>query len=530
MCNDIHGGNAAARAIAAQLLAYRTSRSNLPLTEEHATTKLLSKALDPADIARRRAAFLTNGSIDGTAVLANYELLHGLVYIDQLAHPTEASIEARAVASLFRGAEVCLLNLTEMARQVACSAAEGRWGQAFVATTWMNHFTDTLYRLGQLLVRIDRGAADGEYLCIRNSPAFAEYSQALQSMHHVLSHVAPESIADIAANDIDDSRRFVFFHCYVNTNYEALWKSMLERVRIPGFRRSEAEDAQTFFERIVQCALVKDAVTCVDLSTETYLMQFRAYHQISEILVALVNNVLGDVSLTLVDATQTDLEPAARAAALCNSLLQVVTDNIKPIVRTLSPHSYLAIRPALGITSGSHSHNLRKGLFLTIYPLLVRALRLRLAAFDETAAADDAQILDSAREVLRGPDDGLAGLVRNVVYVYQAVRTWRDEHIQFVKTQIGVSASDMTPTASISGSENAAQTAQGFRRVHAADPIGPLYEALLGKRAPEVLPLVHPGEFDEFMGCLTATAVQSMYADVQARVQRKRSATPSPPS
>jgi hypothetical protein len=227
--------------------------------------------------------------------------------------------------------------------------------------------------------------------------------------------------------------------------------------------------------------------------------------------------------MTLIDDTRRELGPTVRALTLCNSLLQVVTDNIKPIVRTLSPHAYLAIRPALGITSGSHSHNLRKGLFLTVYPLLVRALRLRLSEFDEVAATDDDKVLGRARDVLRGSNNGLADVVRNVVYVYQAVRTWRDEHIQFVKTQIGVSASDMTPTASISGSENAAQAAQSFRRVHSADPIGPLYEALLGKHAPGVLPLVHPGEFDEFMGCLTASAVQSMYADVQARVQRKRS-------
>jgi hypothetical protein len=166
-------------------------------------------------------------------------------------------------------------------------------------------------------------------------------------------------------------------------------------------------------------------------------------------------------------------------------------------------------------------------LFLTVYPLLTRALRLRLSGFDETAACDDEKVLSRTREVLRGSNNSLADVVRNVVYVYQAVRTWRDEHIQFVKTQIGVSTSDMTPTASISGSENAAQAAQSFRRAHSADPIGPLYEALLGKRAPALLPLVHPGEFDEFMGCLTATAVQSMYADVQARVQRKRSAAQS---
>jgi hypothetical protein len=249
-------------------------------------------------------------------------------------------------------------------------------------------------------------------------------------------------------------------------------------------------------------------------------MQFRAYHQISEILVGLINSIGCDVILTLVDDSVKSLAFSTRALACCNSLLQLVTDNIRPIVRTLSPKAYLAIRPGLGITSGSHSHNLRKGLFLTVYPLLVRAFRLRLNAFDEAAAIDDGKTLERARNALQRADDSSYGpFLRNLVYVYQSVRTWRDEHIQFVKTQIGVSHE--APTASISGSENAAETAHGFRKAHMLDPIGPLYEAALGRRPPAPLPLVHIEEFDDYMARLTADAVQSMYPDVQTRVHRK---------
>jgi tryptophan 2,3-dioxygenase len=350
-------------------------------------------------------------------------------------------------------------------------------------------------------------------------------------MHEMLSTTAAESTGDIAEKDIDDPRRFTFFHTFVNTNYETIWLSILRHVRVPGVYRTSDESPEDFYQRIVQNDEVREAVACVDLKDVTYLMQFRAYHQISEILVGLVNDLIAETILALTNETQSSFEHEAGSLALCNKLLQIVTDNIKPIVRTLSPKAYFAIRSALGITSGSHSHNLRKGLFLTIYPLLVRSLRLRIVNFDEIAARDDGSVLDQSLQVLRSNvNPKLATLIRQAVYVYQYVRTWRDEHIQFVKTQIGLSPEDNTPTASISGAENAAQTAHNFRSAYKTDPIGPLYEAVLGKRPPTPIAIVHSGRFDEYMASFTADAVQEMYVDVQQRAQRKRNTRAGAPS
>ena len=517
----------AARSIANEVAGFRRSESSLPVTRDHATAKLLAKSLDAEEIDQRRDAFVTSSEIDATAVLANYELLHGIKYIDSLEDGFDRSVDARAITSIFRGSEICFHNLTTLAHRLARDVSLGHWGEAAVKMTWATHFTETLHRLSQLLVRMDHGAADGDALCVAHSPAFAGYCNALSGMHEALRNSQRESASDLATKDLDDPRRFVFFHGFVNTNYDAMLRSIFDSVRLPGVFRKPEEDGRLFYERVVQCSLVRDAVTSVDLRDETYLMQFRAYHQISEILVGMINSVGCDVILALIDDSVKSLASATRALICCNSLLQLVTDNIRPIVRTLSPKAYLAIRPALGITSGSHSHNLRKGLFLTVYPLLVRAFRLRLNAFDEADAGDDGKTLERARNVLQRADDGGYGpFMRNLVYVYQSVRTWRDEHIQFVKTQIGVSHE--APTASISGSENAAETAHGFRKAHVQDPIGPVYEAVLGRRPPAPLPLVHADEFDDYMARLTADAVQSMYSDVQTRVHRKRAGRQGP--
>jgi tryptophan 2,3-dioxygenase len=509
--------------ILSEVESYLGSRSNLPVSEEHATAKLIAKSLTPSDIADRREAFVTNSEIDPTAVLANYELLHGVKYLKQLGGGDDAPLAARASIAVFRAAEICLHNLTVLAEGTTDDLDQADGSESMVKTAWANHFHETLYTLSQLLIKLDNGNHRGDAISIRHSKAFSRYLQQSVRMHDALRNRLGESISDIAQKDLDDNRRYTGFHSYVNTNYEMIWMAVFDSVRLSGVRRGNDETDEVFYERVIQDDMVRDAVQCVDLEVPTYLMQFRAYHQISEVLVSLVNEIGCDVIVRIVSRTAGDYRDDVEALVLCNRLLDVVTDNIRPIVRTLSPKAYFAIRPALGITSGSHSHNLRKGLFLTVYPLLVRAARLMVVGFDGQQAKDNATVLYCATKLLESDNKSAeAAIVRNVVYVHQYVRTWRDEHMQFVKTQIGMSPDSLPPTASISGAESAAQSADNFRKAHNSDLVAPLYEAVLGKCMPMTLPVVREGGFDEYMANLTAEAARSMYADVQSRSHRRR--------
>jgi tryptophan 2,3-dioxygenase len=450
-------------------------------------------------------------------------LLHGTKYLDRAATTRPGPLHAAAILTLFRSAEVCLQNIDVLARRIVDDIGAGDLGQAAVKVSWINHFQTTLYSLSQMLVQIDSGGCEGAFISIRDSQTHRTYKRSMARLHDALREHCPEGTSDIAQKDIDDPQRFVFFNAYVNENYELMWESIFESVRLPGLVLEAEESAAAAYERMVQPGEIAEAIHSVDLREVTYLMQFRAYHQISEVLVKFVNETLCDAVVRIMCQPGAGHEHAAEALAMCVRLLSIVTDNIKPIVRTLSPKAYFAIRPALGTTSGSHSHNLRKGLFLTVYPALVKAVRLWLADFDEALALQDAWVRTRAQEVLRQDRHGFAAkIVLNTVYIHQAVRVWRDSHIQFVKTQLGVSPEDQSPTASISGSENAALTADRFRAVHATDAIAPLYAAVLGRLPPSPLPLVTRGGFDEYMAHVTADAVKLMYADVQARAQRKR--------
>lgn len=512
-----------AQALLNDLAAYRSSRSNLPQSPFEAETKLLSRGLDAADIRSRRDAFTTYGNVDKTAVLSNYELLHGTPYLDATAAHRMGSAHADAIVALWRAAEICWLNLDVLAQRSIADLDAHEFGQAAVKMQWINHFQTTLYDLSQRLVLLDQGSQDGAALSCQQSSAQLAQSVSMSRLHSYLRERCPENLDDFSTKDLDDPGRFLFFHAFVNETYTNIWRAGFDAVRVPGLVTDEGESAAALYERVVQPSVIADAVHSVDLKEVTYLMQFRAYHQISEVLVKLVNEWLCHAIEALLQPESAPSVDLVDTLRLCNELLALVVGNIRPIVRTLSPKAYFEIRPALGTTSGSHSHNLRRGLFQTVYPLLAKSLRLRLSGFDERQSADDEGVYQQARAVLTTrPQQLEAEVVHQSVRIFQHVRTWRDEHMQFVKTQIGVSHSDATPTASISGAENAAQTADRFRSVHAKDPMAPIYKAVTGRPPAPPFALLAEGSFDAYMANRTAEAVQFMYADVQARAHRRQ--------
>lgn len=502
--------------------AIMSAKSNLPDGYDAAMRKLSARALSEDDVIKRRDAFNQYPGIDRTAVLANYELLHGVRYLDRSTLRANGLMhEAGAILAIFRAAEICLYNLAVLYRKSSCALQKGDFGGARVMAQWCVHFHDTLHTLSQLVLRFDTGELAGDQISIEDSPSYAEYLAESRGLHHVLTKVEVERESDIWDKDIDNNQRYVCFNEFVNCNHEKIWTSILHRVRVPGYILAN-NDAKEEFLDLVGCEDLRAAIASVDLVADTYLMQFRAYHQISEVLVRHINGVACLAIELLAHGGDNDIAESVRLLDSCNQLMSVVNDNIKPIARTLSPKAYFAIRPALGITSGSHSHHLRRSLFNGIYPLLVNTLRLHLVDFDRNMAEDNECVGEAASRQLREGGESQRRIIQAVVRLFQHVRLWRDDHIQFVKTQIGISPPPHTSTASISGAENAASTAQKFRMVHAEDPVAPLYMALLGVPLPSVHELTTEARFDGFMANLTASAVTNAYADVQHRAHGSR--------
>jgi hypothetical protein len=491
--------------------------------EEKAKGKLLQRGFSPADILAHTQAFKAMSNVNKIVLLTNYELLHGINELDNVAEKASApTMEAEAILGLFRAAEICLNNLTTLTQRILEFLKKNNIKQAATQARWCQNFHETLQTLSQLIIEFDSGELAGEILNITHSPSYQDYQKITKQLHHFLINSYSEQPDDISNKDLNDPKRFIFFNEFINCNCEKIWLSILHRVRLPGITKPSWQTASQFYQQTVGVAAIKKAVTLVDLKKPTNLMQFRAYHQISEIFVKLINKWLNLAVEKIADDTHLNLHAEVSHVMLSNKLLTMVNMNVKPIIRTLTPKDYAAIRPALGITSGSHSYNLRKQLFNQIYPALVRATRLRLANFAEQVMDDDDQIYIITKNKLKNKNNKiLTSLLRELVFTHQHIRTWRDDHIQFIKTQIGISAFEQTPMASISGAPNAAALAHQYRSVHERDPIIPIYRAVLGKNPAPTHTLLESDGFDEHMAQLTAKAGTNVYANIQKRVSKK---------
>jgi tryptophan 2,3-dioxygenase len=297
---------------------------------------------------------------------------------------------------------------------------------------------------------------------------------------------------------------------------------MLTNVQLPGVFRDEAEDAASFYARVVRSDEIEQMASAMETAAETDLLPFRVIHQITEVVASVVNVRACDAASRLLTAPNEDVDAVLRELMLGNRLLSVADDSIKLMIRTLTPHGYSAVRPNLGMVRGTSSRVLRKTLFNSTYPLLVQAFRLRITAWNFDAAADDDVVHARALALLSGDGDpALAAILQQLVVLHQHVRTWRDNHIQLPKTHLGISGVDGHPTVSLSGSDSAVAISHELRKTHLADPIIPLYRAMLGTAPPDMHESLTPGGFDEHMAHSTARAVFDVYEDVQERFARR---------
>jgi hypothetical protein len=262
----------------------------------------------------------------------------------------------------------------------------------------------------------------------------------------------------------------------------------------------------------------------METETDTDLLPFRVVHQVTEVVAGVANTLACEAATRLLTAAaDRPLDPALRAITLTNRLLTAADESIKLMQRALTPNAYSSVRPNLGMVRGTSSMVLRKTLFNSTYPLLVRAFKLRLMEFSGEQAGNEDGAYERAREILRDVEghNALRGLLQQLVIFHQHVRTWRDNHIQLPKTHLGVSDPADPPTVSLSGSDGAVDIAHELRKTHEADPIVPLYRALLGTAPPAVHEVLAPGEFDDYMARATAREVFDVYSEVQERFYRR---------
>ena len=494
------------------------------VTSAETRARLNAHGLDDAEIERQLATLKWNTASNDTAVLTTYSYLHGLQHLDDINRKGgQSNPNAAAVLAIFRGAEICLFTIGTLSMRMLENLKQGRISEALSNHRWRSGLQQLLYKLSLLVVEVNPRGVTGARLDIRQSKIFQMHDAHARLLRDWLMTNWPEDTADVFGKDIDDPKRNVFFHEFVNVGDERVWSSMLSNVRVPGVMKLDAESDADFYARLVSSDDIAAMATAMDTEVDTDLLPFRVIHQVTEVIAGVVNAQACDSVARLLSAPASELDSVYRTLVLGNRLLSAVDDAIKLMMRTLTPHGYGAVRPNLGMVRGTSSVVLRKTLFNSTYPLLVRALKLRLMNFDVAAAADGDAVYARANALMTDEcgDVALSGIVQQVVILHQHVRTWRDNHIQLPKTHLGVSGIDGKPTVSLSGSDSAVDIAHELRKTHVSDPIGPLYRALLGTNPPELHETLTPGGFDEHVAQSTAQAVFNVYEDVQERFYRR---------
>jgi hypothetical protein len=500
--------------------------------EEATRRKLNAHGIDDEEIARQLSLLSSNTS-GSTAVLTSYSLLHSLQHMDSMLDNTpRRRPPAEAVVTIFRCADIALGCMAVLSSRMADNLERDAADRFVANARWRAALHEFLYRLSSQVVDVAAAPDDGAWLDLRTSPAWKRYEVQSRALQQGLANRWPEPAEAIFRNGLDCPRRFVFFNEFVNLSDERIWLSRLSRVRLPGVEQGDGETPEAFYQRVVCSQDIEDMLNALETVNETDLLPFRVVHQISELIAGTVHQYLSDVIEQLLDPADPSLADAARLVDLGNRLLSGVDDSIKMMMRALTPAAYQAVRPNLGMVLGASSIMLRKTLFNKTYPLLVRALGLRLCEGSPELANQDDELEARARAVLRedgGEARALAAILRGLVTLHQSVRTWRDNHLQLPKTHLGISPLRELPTVSLSGSQSAVAIAHQMRKAHATDPIAPFYRAALGTEPPQVHEMLVTGGFEEFMARQTASAVFEVYDEVQQRFLKRRQRNASQP-
>ncbi len=503
---------------AAQLAAVEHTE---PVTASETRARLNAHGLDDAEIERQLASLKWNTPENKTAAITTYSYLHGLQHLDALSTPADTS--AAAIVALFRGAEICLGAIQALSARMLEDLRRGQVAAALAKAQWRTGFHRLMYQLSLLLSEMNPGGSEGGFLEIIESRVYREHREHSRSLQQWLMTSWKEEDGSVFAKGLDDPKRNIFFNEYVNTNEERVWASLFSRVQVPGFNRNPAEDAAAFYDRVVGPGEIQHMLQAMETEADTDLLPFRVVHQVTEVVAGVANRLSCDAATRiLTPSPDAALAPAVRELTLANRLLTVADESIKVMLRTLTPHAYSAVRPNLGMVRGTSSVVLRKTLFNSTYPLLVQSFRLRAMEWSREQSSDADAVEARSIEILRGAGHAsLAGVLRQLVLLHQHVRTWRDNHIQLPKTHLGASDEPDRPTVSLSGSDSAVEIAHELRKVHANDPIVPLYRALLGTAPPPVHEVLSADGFDEYMAHATAREVFDVYNDVQERFYKR---------
>ncbi|KUF15187.1 hypothetical protein [Streptomyces silvensis] len=408
---------------------------------------------------------------------------------------TEATAEPvtpeALLVGLYQSAEIAMYNLTDLLDRASGHLRALDVDRCVSALHWVRSFHRVLVRLSIAALRVSGGLRpDTERWDVEATPAYAEFEPALRRFDRQLAELAEQGRVDvdavIAERGLEDAW-FGVLHCVRVANHDArVWSANLAKSAHP------APGAVP--ERLLAADRLRHAVHEHHLAGDTYFTQFRALHQIPELLVREIND---RIEAAILHARKGDIALAVDVLDGAAELFDPVEVCLPPIVDNLSTHDYHQIRENLGLTSGSHSVSMRFHLFTDLFDQFGEEL---------------ARLRDEGCE-----DPFLSRLERHGVGLRVFIFAWRDMHLHLPRNNLGG-----METKSLTGAPDAIRTVRKMRDNAAqADPTARLDKGphipLSATGSPLAAYLDGPDSTDGMLLAATGASTQLNFQDVQER-------------
>jgi hypothetical protein len=398
-------------------------------------------------------------------IAEHYHALQSLGLVEQARRSTRPEPAESLIRTALQCCEIALFNMADLLR--APSVAK---------LSWLRGFHRVMISLSGVAARFSAAAGvDGPGVSLAESPAFAEYLAVLKAFDRGVRE-SDLDIARVLAEESLESTDFLSLHlARIGAHESTIWERLLAQTARP----APGVDYAAFIDSVTLRAAVYEH----RLTGDTYFTQFRALHQIPELLAFEINDRLEVATRALRNG---DPDAAIVELVWINWLCEPAAACLPAMVDNLATSDYHQIRENLGLTSGSHSVSIRYHLFTDLYEQLC------------------AQVPASAPPVL------LAQLATFRGFIFG----WRDAHLHLPRNNLGGDS-----TKSLTGSADAVGVVRRMaEHARAHDPARALYRPAA---APEgELSGYHASEqsLDSALLAATGQVTQGKFVEVQERL------------
>jgi tryptophan 2,3-dioxygenase len=272
--------------------------------------------------------------------------LQSLGLVGQARRSAQPEPHESLLRTVLQCCEIALYNMADLLRAPSVSNL-----------SWLRGFHRVLISLSSVSARFSATAGLGDSgVRLADSPAFAEYLGALKAFDREVRESGIDMVGVVEDESLESAAFLTLHLARIGAHESTIWERQLAQTSRPCAGSDYAE--------FVDSATLRAAVYEHRLTGHTYFTQFRALHQIPELLAFEINDRL---EVAIHSLRRGDAVAAAEDLVWINWLCEPASACLPAMIDNLATSDYHQIRENLGLTSGSHSVSIRYHLFTDLY-------------------------------------------------------------------------------------------------------------------------------------------------------------------